>query len=78
MKAEDLTKFREKHFPEEKVLYGRITPERISQEKMGKVFGVKYNTLRRYEGENPSKIPMVLQKSIQFFEEKEVLKKRLE
>jgi DNA-binding XRE family transcriptional regulator len=66
MTAEYFKEFRLKYFS-----------GKMSKEKMAVEFGVKYHTLRRYEGENSNPIPLVLQKSIQFFEEKEALKNQL-
>ncbi len=63
MKTEEFTAFREKMFP-----------GKMSKEKMGIEFGVKYNTLRRYEGSKPLPIPEVLAKSIGFYEQVQILK----
>jgi DNA-binding transcriptional regulator YiaG len=67
MEGTELTEFREKHFP-----------GKLSQEKMATVFGVKYNTLRRYEGRNPMPIPEVLAMSIKFYGELQEIKTRSE
>ncbi len=58
MTGEELTKFREKEFP-----------GKMSQESMAITFGVKYHTMRRYEGDNPNPIPEVLAISIGFYRE---------
>jgi len=58
MDGDELRKFRKKHFP-----------GKMSQEMMALKFGVKYHTLRRYEGVNCNPIPEGLQRSIEFFEE---------
>lgn len=58
MEGSELTEFRE-----------RVFPGKMSQERMSIEFGVKYNTLRRYEGRNPTPIPEVLAKSIGFYDE---------
>jgi hypothetical protein len=47
----------------------RVFPGKMSKEWMATVFGVKYHTLRRYEGENPNAIPEVLANSIKFYDE---------
>jgi len=66
MLGTELTKFRKKVFP-----------GKMSQEKMAMEFGVKYHTLRRYEGVNSNPIPEVLAKAIEFFKEKEELRQEL-
>ena len=58
MQGVELTEFRQKVFP-----------GKLSQERMAVEFGVKYHTLRRYEGRNPLPIPEVLANSIRFYEE---------
>jgi len=66
MNGTELTKFREKTFP-----------GKMSKEKMAVAFGVKYHTMRRYEGNNPLPIPEVLSNAIKFYAEKEELKSKL-